>query len=276
MHMMQLATVKGTRNIFRGLVIIVIIDLLMIAITYYVYTIASRLADLSDPTGQNFQDAFNAVIPLLGACCGIGLLALFGLLLILLGFMAFHRGKAEYGAEHSKNIDRAVLLFVFIIVVVVMTFISGMSAGVGGLATTTSVLTVVSIALGLVQAGLIAFFLFYLIKAFIPQESMNIAILAMGLYIASPAVSAVASALFAIPSDYFTNPGSFVFDPLWIIPSVLGALIGIFGLILFILLYYQVQIRLTSRTIPPIWEQSMQYVGQQQPPEMKWQPPPQQ
>ncbi len=274
--MMQLATVKGTRNVFRGLVIIVIINLLMIVITYYLLILASRINDLSDPTGPNFQDAFNAFVPVLGACCGVALLGLFGLLLILLGFMAFHRGKAEYGAEHSKNIDRAVLLFVFIIVLVVMAFVSGLSAGVGGLAATTSIFSVVASILSLVQAVLVAFFLYYLIKAFIPPESSNVVLLAIALYVASPVVSGISSILFAVPTDYISNPGSIAFDSIWIVPSVLSTLVGTFGLILFILLYYQVQTRLTSRTIPPIWEQGMQYGGQQQPPEMRWQPPPQQ
>ena len=271
---METLTIRGVRNINRSLIIYLVLGVFGLVVTYFTLQLIPYLDELTDPTVTPDPEVMEKFLPLIPSACGLVIVAIFGIILFLLGFWAMYRGRDEYGEPHRKDIDRAMLLFMVIVVVIIIEIGISVATSVIGLGAVSSTATssafqIVTLALGVISSLLIALFLFYLIKTFIPEEKSNLIILAVGLFSVAPIASLVSSAWFSPPSDLT----GITFDPVWMIPGIISTLLSSIALILFILLYNQVHHRLKRHEIKPIWQQTIPGIAQQ-PQEMRWQPPP--
>jgi hypothetical protein len=268
-------TMKGIRWMINVFVIFMATGLLGIvtsALTMWLLT-----GDLLSP------EILSKVIGILALACGLALLSLVGIILALVGFWTIYKGRAEYGSVHNTNVDRAVILFVAGIIVYSADFIVGMfvgfSSALGGISNPENVtlagpiIQAVSAITSILLAAIIAFILYYLIKAFVPSDKHNVVVLAMGLYVAASLVSLVGTLALSPPTDYYAHPGSISFDPLWIVPSVIGGLLGFIALILFLILYRNVIGLMKTNQIRPIWS-AYGPTPPLQPDQYRWQPPP--
>lgn len=234
------------------------------------------LNNLIEQDGNVNEQALRNVSGLFPVACGAALVLLFGAILALLGLWKMYKGKDEYGEEHSRDVDRGVLLCAIVIVLAILNgaavFGTEAAAGLSGATPGSGAIAVVSSALGIVTSLMIAAILYYLVKSFLSPESTRVAYAAMGLYMLAPITSLLASAFIYPPQGYYADPPTVPFDPLWVVPEAVSAIVTAVAIILFLVLYRQVFRRLRSRETRPIWAGAEKEA--QKPEEVRWQPPP--
>ena len=272
-------TMKGVRGLTNALLIFTIAGLLSILLGYVA---VAMLGALFTPGGGVSSGAVAGAVGAVALSCGMILLMLAGIIIALIGLWSMHKGRAEYGLAHEEDIKKTTILLVAAVVVFFFDLVVGIAVALSQIDFSnpsevtyqpSPVGDAVSGASGIIFALLTALILYYLVKSFIPPEKVNLAIMAIGLFVVGPVITLVGSLTLAPPKDYFLHPDTVPFDPIWIVPSVIAGIISFIALLLFFLLYRDVQARLRNRTIKPVWEtQAAAPAYQAQ--ELRWQPPP--
>ncbi|HLE45944.1 MAG TPA: hypothetical protein VI915_03000 [Thermoplasmata archaeon] len=140
-------TEKGLRYASYSMILFLVAALLGVVLIVALMPILAAVLTMP-PGGTPDPSIIGAALGVLAAACALVVVELIALILGLVGLIAIHRGKMEFGPEHSQKVDRAVLVLVFGIV---LPIIGGAVAGsIGSLASTVSVVSVAGTALGIV------------------------------------------------------------------------------------------------------------------------------
>jgi hypothetical protein len=276
MQQMETQSQRGVRQFGAGIGALAVVSLLFLGVAYYLLLLSPDLMNLQNNTTQSVDpQTASKLLPLLPPLCGLIIVLIIALIELLLGFLSIYRGSEEYGEQHARDINRATLFLVLVIVMIVV----GVAASVaqsapGGVVGVFSVFSILSTVADVLRAAFVGLLLFYLVKAFLPEGSLDKVYLAIGLYVAGPVASYLASITYAPPAAYYEPFSNIPFDPAWIIPSAIGAVMGFIALIIFFFLYRQAYQRFRRDEIRPIWRQPGFSPAAQAPPEQRWQPPP--
>ena len=132
-------TEKGLRYASYSMILFLVAALLGVVLIVALMPILAAVLTMP-PGGTPDPSIIGAALGVLAAACALVVVELIALILGLVGLIAIHRGKMEFGPEHSQKVDRAVLVLVFGIV---LPIIGGAVAGsIGSLASTVSVVSV--------------------------------------------------------------------------------------------------------------------------------------
>lgn len=272
---METQSQRGVRQFGAGIGALAVVSLLLLGVAYYFLLLLPDLLELQNNTTQAAtSQAASKLLPLLPTGCGLIIVLVIALIELLLGFLSLYRGREEYGEQHARDVERASLFLVLVIVLIVVSFAASTAGSVGGVVGAFSGLSILSTVADILRAVFIGLLLFYLVKAFLPESSIDKAYLAIGLYASGPIATYLASFAYAAPAAYYEQHSNIPFDPMWIIPSVIGAVLGFISLIIFFFLYRQAYQRFRREELRPIWRQPGFAPASQAPPEQRWQPPP--
>jgi hypothetical protein len=221
---------------------------------------------LGDPAAFDPTDLapLGALVASALALLAVGILTL---VFFFLALLALHRGKGEFGPGHRRNVDRAVLALVAVLVVdvfggaVVSLFALGSSFPGLGVPRVGLAAIAADAATSLVGSLFLALFLLWCVERFVPPEGRKVLLAAVVLFVVAPATNALASAAMVtggLAAD--------ALSPVWLGPMALEVLVGLVGLFLFWLTYRDALGRLGRGEIaPPLWTA---------PPPFPWPPPP--
>lgn len=275
LQQMETQTQRGLRRFSIGIGLFLISSAIGIVVAYYSLLTAPDIPNLiNQTTGEANQAALSRFLPTVPALCGFAIFTVFAFIELLLGFLSFYRGKDEYGEEHRRDMERAVLFLVLAIVMVIMSIVASLAGSVGGVIGVFNAMNVVSAIADILRAVVIAFILFYLIRTFLSSDRIDRAYLAIGLYVAGPIASYLASITYAPPAEYFEPESNIPFDPSWMIPTIVGVVFSLISLAIFLLLYRHALRRFRNGEIRPIWQKPGTATIVQQFQEQRWQPPP--
>ena len=275
MQQMETQSQRGVRQFGAGIGALAVVSLLFLGLAYYVLLLMPDLLSLQNNTTQaaSTQTA-SKLLPLLPTGCGLIIVLIIALIELLLGFLSLYHGREEYGEQHARDVERASLFLVLVIVMIVVGVAASAAGSVGGIVGVFSAFSILSTVADVLRAAFTGLLLFYLVKSFLPEGSVDKIYLAIGLYVAGPVASYLASITYAPPAAYYEESSNIPFDPAWIIPSAIGAVLGFIALIVFFFLYRQAYQRFRREEIRPIWRQPGFSPAAQVLPEQRWQPPP--
>ncbi len=111
----ELETLKGLKHINWGIILHIVATLLLLLTALVAITVAISAIGTSDPD-------LGALVAVGALVCGGGLIGLVAIILWLLGIYEMHKGKDEFGSEHSTNVSRAVILIILFVVLTVISF----------------------------------------------------------------------------------------------------------------------------------------------------------
>jgi heme/copper-type cytochrome/quinol oxidase subunit 3 len=125
----DLETEKGVKHIFWGILIFILATLL----TFAGFLVAFLFVDeiiANEPAPGEIPEDFGLLLGAVGLLCGGLLLILITLVMWLLGVYEMHKGKNEFGSQHSARVSKAVIFIVLYIVLLVLGGFVAVAAGV--------------------------------------------------------------------------------------------------------------------------------------------------
>ncbi len=266
-------TEKGIRQISYAILAFLITNVLSIVV------VLALLPIIGDVLAGHFTPGMlGAAIGILVGACALLIVELIGLIFGLLGLVAVHRGRNEFGPEHGKMLDRATIVLV---VGIVLGIAGNVYVGVGGaLVPSTSLATEgASLGIGIAEAVLVGLFLLWAVDALNTPPGKTRGLIALILGSLSGVIAlAVAVIVFAmIPSgaslqDYVVA---------LIAPSAVGVVLSIISIVLWYMIYRDILRRFASgeiRPAPPTPMYPPPYPGYAPPPYVPaapYYPPPQ-
>jgi hypothetical protein len=231
------------------------------------------ISDMLAAPGDVGVGLFGALIGLLAAVCGLLVIELIGLVYGLLGVMAIHRGRMEFGPEHGKNLDRATIALVIGIILPIVgssaTAVTGAGlGGVGGLVPARTIgAAAVSTGLAIGGSALIGLFLLWSVDALNTPEGKKRGLIALLLGV----ISGVAVLSTDVVLLLTMPPGGTAQS--WIVyllvPAIVGAAISMASIALWYLTYRGVLERFRTgelRPAPPAPMYPMPYPPMYAPP----------
>ncbi|TLZ70414.1 MAG: hypothetical protein E6K10_07965 [Methanobacteriota archaeon] len=247
-------TEKGLRNISQTIILFVLIDAMgIVLLLAFLPLIAAAVISPSDP------GFLAAAITILAVVCVLLVVIVIGLILGLVGLLALHKGRDEFGPAHAQKIDHGlIVLIIGIIVPGVVSGIGGTSAGGLGTVGLSPQITLVGalseLAGGVLGALLVGLFLLWSIEALATPQIRQRGMMAFILGLAAGIARGVASlaVLYAVgPPSSAATLAQFI--P-YIIPGTVSAGLSIASLAVWYLAYKAVLDRFKRgelRAAPP-------------------------
>ncbi len=245
-------TERGVRQMSYAIITFLAINVFTIVLIAALSSMISSLIVAPGDIGLGF---FGALIGLLAAVCALFVIELIGLIYGLLGVIAVHRGRMEFGPEHGKNLDRATIALVLGIVLPIVgssyTAIAGAGVGgVGGLVPASTIgVAAISVGLGIGGSVLIGLFLLWTVEALnTPQgKQRGLIALILGVVAGAAALSGEVAVFLMMPvtGDLQT------WAPYLLVPSIIGAAISIVSIVLWYLVYRAILERFRTGELRP-------------------------
>ena len=139
----KLKTEKGLKFLFIGLLLYVLFQIIYAG---FIYIYSAAIIDFQQATASSDTDAISEHIGLLGAICGAAAFQFFVLIIVLLGLIYYFSARAEFGKEHSINVEYGFMFLIvgFVLSVIGVTLASTAQSGLESLIIIVSVITILS------------------------------------------------------------------------------------------------------------------------------------
>jgi len=116
-----LETEKGVKHIHWGIIIYVLAMILSLVSIILTYMFIEEI--LVETTPGEIPENMGLILGIASVACGFLLLLLIAVVLWLLGLYEMHKGKNEFGPEHSTKVTRGVILVTIYIILFVSSMI---------------------------------------------------------------------------------------------------------------------------------------------------------
>ncbi|GEM_PF-4822465 len=250
-------TEKGIRNISITMVIFLIVQVLVIGLLAALFPI---IAAVLIPGTAPGPELIAAAFAFLALVCVLVLVYVIGLIFGLIGLIALHKGRDEFGPAHAQKIDRGIIVLILGIFIPLVVGAIGSTGAIGsgavGLSPSlTLVAAATSLASGVLGALLVGLFLLWSVEALTTPVLRTRAMIALVLGLVAGAAGGAASlvllATFPIPTNPTQIGNFFVF----LIPGIISAGISVVSLALWYMTYRGVLDRFKRgelRAAPPV------------------------
>jgi len=249
-------TAQGVGYVRWALVLAILLQAINIAWFAWVAAVLALAASGAPGLGGTL-DLF---VTSLAFVCAAGIVGFVAVIFILLGVYTSHDGREEYGPDHAREMDNAVI---FLIIAFVMGVIASASLGAGGFGATPLAfqfpLSPIGGLFGTVRGLFVGLLLVSLVKVFISREERDEAWIGVAILTISPAVGTVVALLIALvtpPVDPFTIP---TIAPLAFAAAAVLASAELIAYVVFLRIYSNVHRRMRAGELPPIPRPSPMY-----------------
>ncbi len=221
-------TEKGIRHVSNAMVVFLVLGIVDVAVVSFLEPIL--------PAAPTNMTAIATAIAIVGATCGVFVAEIVGAVLALLGVLALHRGRSEFGPGHERLVDRGILVLVLGVILPVaasnLLWAVGTSVGAVPRATPNLDPWIIATTSGLgVMASLFAgLFLLWTIEGLATPEGRKRGIIALALGVASGIVGGVSGAVVAATTPVPTGPGNFAYA--FLLPNFLATAISVVSILL--------------------------------------------
>ena len=250
-------TEKGIRNISIAMVIFLVVQVLLIGLLAALFPLIASVT-VGGLTGD--PNLITALFAFVALVCVLALVYVIGLIFGLIGLLALHKGRDEFGPAHAQKIDRGIvvlILGIFIPIVVGSIGSSGaLGSGAVGLSPNLTLVSAgASLASGVLGSLLVGLFLMWSVEALATPVLRMRAMIALVLGIGSGAAGGAASLVVLSVVPIPTNPSQLGNFYLFLIPGMISAGISVASLALWFLTYRGVLDRFKRgelRAAPPM------------------------
>ena len=204
-------------------------------------------------SGLGFASSFEVFGANLAFICAAGIIAFAAVIFFILGASSAHEGREEFGPDHAREMDRAVIFLI-------IAFVMGVIASAGGLGSASFGVTPfgfqgpfspVGGVFGTVRGLFVGLLLGSLVRVFISKEDCDITRIGTALLTISPAIGTGIAflTLTTNPVDPLTVPA---LAPLafWAAAALSG--VELIAFVLFFRVYSSVLRRMRAGELPPI------------------------
>ncbi len=244
-------TEKGVRNVSITIVIFLVVELLLVGLLAALAPIIAFVTIGGPPD----PGLLAAALTFLAFVCVLLIVYVVGLIFGLIGLIALHKGRDEFGPAHAQKIDRGIIVLILGIFLPLVVGAIGSTEDIGGGAVgltprTTVISAAAGLASGVLGSLLVGLFLLWSVEALTTPVLRMRAMIALVLGIAAGAAGGVASIV--ILSTTTVQTGNFV---VFLIPGILSAGISVISLGLWFMTYRGVLERFKRgelRAAPPV------------------------
>ena len=248
-------TEKGIRNISIAMIVFLLVQILIIGLLFAVAPIIALVSVGGTPT----PELIAAALTLLALVCVLLIVYVIGLVFGLLGLVAIHKGRDEFGPEHAKRLDRGIIVLILGIFVPAAIGAAGTVGGgvlgggsVGFTPRTSFASAAAGLAGGIVGSLLVGLFLLWSIEALTTPLLRARAMIALVLGIVAAGAGGAANLVVVATVPTPTTPAGYL--P-FILPGVVAPAISVISLAVWYLTYRAVLERFKTgelRATPPV------------------------
>lgn len=250
-------TEKGIRNISITMVVFLVVDVILIGVIAAIFPI---LTTLLVPGSAPGPDLIAATFAFIAVLCVLILVYVIGLIFGLIGLLALHKGRDEFGPAHAQKIDRGIIVLILGIFLPLVVGAIGTAGAFGsgavGLSPSLTLLSAgTSLASGVLGALLTGLFLLWSVEALTTPLLRMRAMIAFVLGIAAGAAGGAGSLVLVATVRPPTDPSQIGTFFLFLIPSIIAAGISVVSLMVWFLTYRGVLDRFKRgelRAAPPM------------------------
>ncbi len=173
-------TESGIRYLSYGMILFAITSAANIVLLFVLFPLIA--AFLTTPAGSPPDPAlFGSLFAVAGAGCAISLVSIIGAIFGLLGLVSVHRGGDEFGPEHSRRVERGLIVVIVGILVplvgqaavVILAAASSTFPGSTFVPTFNPVVALGQLAFGLVQVILLGLFLLWTVELLVTPSGLT-------------------------------------------------------------------------------------------------------
>jgi hypothetical protein len=213
------------------------------------------VASTLPPGGGDFLSFFGLFLGALAFQCSVGIIGFVGLILFVIGAYSAHEGREEYGPDHARDVERALIFFIIAFVMGVIASVGGFGFSTGPVGTGVPINPVGGI-FGAVRGLFAGLTLRYVVRTFLRKEERDLGWVGTALLTGAPAAGSVVSFVLFLagnPLDSSFNPSALPgLLALAFVTAAALAAAELVAYVLFLHIYSRALRRLRSGEIPAI------------------------